>query len=570
MVPDITPPTSADGKPPDIKNFVWRFISRYCKGRLGIVIFIILLLAFGSWWQWDRVRQLPGIKNVVALVSRESLPKADPKRFAVVVAHIEDDQGREIEKLIIEALKEFEGVQALHLDRVIPLEGAYPEEMERRGHTRAREYLKKSGAQVLIWGRVIRASGKSVPKLYWTASEYLGKARSYGRYQPTEDLQLPAIFWEDLAEVLRLLITTQDAAFYAAHGQYIGDKLGPFIDKVQRLLKASEDKPGWEGEARAQTWFILGNSLSALGHLKGDNQALVEAIQVYQEALKGLSREHVPLNWAAAQNNLGIALFRLGERESGTKRLEEAVTAHREALQELTRERVPLRWATTQTNLGNALVSLGMRESGTKRLEEAVTAYQGALNELTREHMPLDWAMTQNNLGNALTILGGRERGTKRLAEAVTAYREALKERTRERVPLLWARTQGNLGNVLRMWGEREGGTKHLEEAVTAYQEALKERTRERVPLDWAMTQNNLGIVLATLGDRKKSVELLCTALEKHCLAWETCYGKAPHYASLAEGGIRKDLSLLEKGFSPEAYQACLQRHAETLSRMQR
>jgi hypothetical protein len=38
-------------------------------------------------------------------------------------------------------------------------------------------------------------------------------------------------------------------------------------------------------------------------------------------------RERVPLQWAATQNNLGIALETLGEREEGTARLEEAVTA---------------------------------------------------------------------------------------------------------------------------------------------------------------------------------------------------------------------------------------------------
>ena len=125
VAPDITPPTSTDDKPPDIKSFVWKIVSRCFKGGLGIVIFIILLMTFGSWWQWDKVRQLPGIKNVVALVSRESLPKADPNRFAVIVAHIEGDQGQEVEKLITETLNEFEGIQPLHLNRLIPLKRGY-------------------------------------------------------------------------------------------------------------------------------------------------------------------------------------------------------------------------------------------------------------------------------------------------------------------------------------------------------------------------------------------------------------------------------------------------------------
>ena len=382
VAPDITPPTSTDDKPPDIKSFVWKIVSRCFKGGLGIVIFIILLMTFGSWWQWDKVRQLPGIKNVVALVSRESLPKADPNRFAVIVAHIEGDQGQEVEKLIMETLKEFEGIQPLHLNRLIPLERAYPEDREKRGHTKAREYLKKSGAQVLVWGKVVRTSGKSVLELYWTASEALAEARSYGRYQPTENLQLPVISWEHLAGVLRLLITTQNANFYASQGRYIGDQIRPFISKVRQLLKGSEGKPGWNQEARAQTWVILGDSLQVVGEEKGESQAFVEAIR--------------------------------------------------------------------------------------------------------------------------------------------------------------------------------------------AYREALKERTRERVPLDWAATQNNLGNALASLGDRKKSVELLCTALEKHCLAWGTWYGKAPHYAPIAEDGIKGDLSLLERSFSPATYKACVQRHADTLNRVKR
>ena len=89
------------------------------------------------------------------------------------------------------------------------------------------------------------------------------------------------------------------------------------------------------------------------------------------EALKELTRERVPLDWATTQHNLGVALERLGERESGTETLQKAVAADGEALKELTRERVPLDWATTQNNLGEALERLGEREreSGTETLQ---------------------------------------------------------------------------------------------------------------------------------------------------------------------------------------------------------
>jgi tetratricopeptide (TPR) repeat protein len=113
-------------------------------------------------------------------------------------------------------------------------------------------------------------------------------------------------------------------------------------------------------------------------------------------------------------------------------RREEAVAAYRAALQERTRERVPLNWAATQNNLGAALHTLGGRESGPAWLEEAVAAYRAALQERTRERVPLNWAATQNNLGAALQTLGERESGTARLEEAVAAYRATLQEYTRE------------------------------------------------------------------------------------------------------------------------------------------
>jgi tetratricopeptide (TPR) repeat protein len=79
-------------------------------------------------------------------------------------------------------------------------------------------------------------------------------------------------------------------------------------------------------------------------------------------------------------------------------------------LEEYTRDRVPLQWAATQNNLGAALRALGERESGTKRLEEAIAAYRAALEERTRERVPLDWAMSFGNQGVAMMWLADRKK----------------------------------------------------------------------------------------------------------------------------------------------------------------
>jgi len=349
-------PAPASPSPPTHEQSAYDFkllfqrILDWCFGRrFGQFVFALVFIVGLGLWNWDKIRDLPGVSPIVSWTFQKSLPKADPKRFAVAIAHLENDKDRQHEVLIREALKDFEGVQVLGFDRTISPSG----EGDESGHDKAREYLKESGAHVLIWGLVHHIGGESAPRIYWTTSRE--SKRSKEVYQP-ERFELPELFWDDLVEVLRLVVVTQSAEFLAQEGHFIADQLDPFIDKVRGLL---ESAGGWETHTRAQVRIILANSLSTFGDQAGRNEPLEEAVAAYRQALKEITRERVPLQWAMTQNNLGTALWRLGERESGTERLEEAVAAYREALKEYTRERVPLQWATTQNNLGNALRSLG-------------------------------------------------------------------------------------------------------------------------------------------------------------------------------------------------------------------
>jgi hypothetical protein len=82
-----------------------------------------------------------------------------------------------------------------------------------------------------------------------------------------------------------------------------------------------------------------------------------------------------------ALNLLGRALQTLGTREAGTARLEEAVTAYREALKELTRDRVPLDWAMTQHGLAECLAALAERSpTPGPILADAITHMQNAVD----------------------------------------------------------------------------------------------------------------------------------------------------------------------------------------------
>ena len=577
--PSSRGPPSNPTPPREVPTDLWKFIQDWARMRFGWIGLVVLGCG-GIWWQWDHISKLPGVEPLVAQLTQKPLPVPAPGKFNIALAHLKGDDRHEKEQLIYESLNEFHSVAALRFDRLIASEQGSSEEDERQGHERARALLKTSGADVMIWGVVLKDGGKSLPKLYWTPSGDMGHALSSGRYQMTENLRLPSIFWHDLTNVLGLLVATSAAESYTQQGQYAADKLEPFIERVRSLLRTSTAE-SWNADTRAKVLEILGDALTTYGDQSGQSEALREAIAAYTDALKEYTREKAPNDWAMTQNNLGNALQILGGRESDPGNLKEAVTAYQEALKERTREKSPVQWAMTQNNLGSALQTLGERQSDPARLEEAVIAYREALREYTREKAPFDWAMTQNNLGNALKTLGERKSEPARLEEAVAAYREALKEYTREKVPLHWAATQNNLGTALRLLGERESDRGRLEEALAANREALQERRREKVPLDWAMTQNNLGNVYKSLGDLesdparlKEAVTAYREALkertrEKVPLQWATTQNNLGH-ALAALGKVELDSGRLEEAGSD--YEAALQAfhlvHADDYAQM--
>ena len=330
-------------------------------GTLAAVLII-------AWWQWPKIKELPGVAPLVTLL-KDRIVKgkrlvvsttgntARGDRLSIAVARlINDNEGSDSKTLVLEELKTFAGIEVLDVDSEI-------DDVDvTTGHARARDMLSKRRADAIIWGRVVKFDGHSVPKLYLTygADDALNKV---DHYKPTEDLKLPELFWDNLKQVLGLVVATAHAKVAALRGQYTADKLMPHVGRVQTLLASGET---WTAQQRAPIESLLASALLSLGEQTGDNEYLRQSIAAYRRALQEHTHERVPLEWAATQNNLGVALSTLGERESGTARLEEAVSAYREALQEYTRERALRDWVMTQNNLANALELLGARHLETQ------------------------------------------------------------------------------------------------------------------------------------------------------------------------------------------------------------
>jgi len=96
-------------------------------GLQGTVALGVLIALFTLWWNWEKVRKLPGIAWFFERRARRAqealppmpLPKPVPGRFSVAVAHLENDREGEQERLLVESLAEMGALQVLLFDRLI-------------------------------------------------------------------------------------------------------------------------------------------------------------------------------------------------------------------------------------------------------------------------------------------------------------------------------------------------------------------------------------------------------------------------------------------------------------------
>jgi tetratricopeptide (TPR) repeat protein len=298
---------------------------------------------------------------------------ATSNRFTILIATLDrDDADHTYTRAVARAFLKRDDIDRIETCRILRL-AKVGRDAEENAVATARNWLAQRHADLLIGGEMLK---KDEAVSLW----FIDKDPNHDWRASTFRLDAN-LLKQDFAEAAstQLLAVALSSIKPATdeNGKYLVTVLRPITTRLQNLLSFTG---GFTAIQRADLQYALAVALYVIGDQAGDNDALKKAVAAYDETLKELTRERVPLDWATTQNNLGNALSRLGERESGTARLEAAVAAYNAALKERTRERVPLDWAMTQNNLGLALATLGERESGTARLEAAVAAYNAALN----------------------------------------------------------------------------------------------------------------------------------------------------------------------------------------------
>ncbi len=332
-------------------------------------------------------------------------------------------------------------------------------------------------------------------------------------------------------ERLKAELSTGLGALYVTRTRGVAaDNLEKAIEHLQAALKTITR------DADPQEWASAHNVLGIaywqrIRGERADNQET--AIAHFEAAQTIFSREAVPEQWAQLQNNLAVVYWSRirGDR---AQNVEEAIARFEATLTVFTREKDPDRWAAAQNNLANAY---GKRLQGDQadNREMAIAHLQAALSAFSRDTHPGQWAQAQNNLAIAYVA---RMRGdaADNQEKAIASLEAALGVFTRDATPQQWAQAQHNLGKTYagRIQGEH---TSNRQKAIASFEAALTVFTRDAAPLDHLRTSRLLGRVLLELGEWTRVAPIHASAREAFLLLFGQGVSEVEARALITEAG---------------------------------
>jgi len=278
-----------------------------------------------------------------------ALPQADQNAaFSIFVAKLDEDPDGSQTKLVRESLRRsFDATDAQHrievrqIGRVLR-EGTSDDVLlsRQKAEETGKEWLKQSGAHVLIWGSVARQD--KALRIFFVAGEGTVGKRPNDTYTLTERFQLSEDFGEDLGLIIavRAVALSKLPDLILSGGN---SDIYPRLKAIAGQRLVSQTKAGCKlraalGELQLCSLdiplLLPGVSLQPLRSLA---PIMIESIETLQGILGDSHCADDSELVIRVHDLLGYALLTLGKEENGTARLEQAVAAYRGAVDGLAR-----------------------------------------------------------------------------------------------------------------------------------------------------------------------------------------------------------------------------------------
>jgi tetratricopeptide (TPR) repeat protein len=419
------------------KRFVEEIFNKLTGFNLVVAVIALVVIAIYWWLSGKKVvgkprlgRRLLRVTGIiliaVVVIAVQAVfvqfPKAFPGwKVGILVAQIEGDRENGIRQDLVNTLNtELKKDTILMGIEVKTLPITITEAM---GHEEARKYGRKYKAKLVIWGSLGGDLSKRIihPRVTVISEEYLSArvANRDFKAQVIEEVKLPPASVERPVFLIHFVL----AQSYYSQYEFENARI-----EFEKCLELPRKDITYENSIR----FWLAMTYADLGHYLGKTEYLAKAVDVYRRFLNIWTERDFPLDWAATQNNLGVAYSEIPTGDRG-ENLKRAIECYENALRVRTERDFPINWAETQHNLGVAYSEIPTGDRG-ENLKRAIECYENALRVRTERDFPLDWAMTQYNLGVAYSELQtGNQKNN--LEKAIQCFRNALKVWTEEKFP---------------------------------------------------------------------------------------------------------------------------------------
>ncbi len=604
-----------------IRNLAFRALAWFFGERRARYIFIaVIAIGVAVVWGTSIVDSVEWAGQLVQAAYYRAMPilKAQAGSFTVAVAQLDDDRDGRIERLVVEDLQEIRWIQVLQIHRKISIGGGDRQQSIHDGQVKAAEFLTESRAQVMVWGIILSDGVHQVPNLFLSSAQPATSGPSEGRYPLSDALQLPPLFWKQLASVLDLVVATQSANYLANENRALKDTLQPFIDNVRKLLSETEGDPKWDKTSRADVRRALAMALWAEADRTGQTAPLAEAIETLRGLIKSWDPKSEPRQLGAAYLDLGIAQMALVELEdrndiveptSEQKKLVQSALDYLkqsalaggvndvnsrlfaettlgvaechcsgqefdpESVQQsirIFREYIGVPPSERQTYgavlslcyfFRNTLLSIAYKHP--ELPPKVIPVLQGILRSPQMRHYAALSLMVKESTAEILLAETGFEapkEAEASLRMAIQEYREAIaEEQTTGDSPnlVVWAQ----LGNALRQLAARESGsmgTPMLVESVSIFARFLYPYDPAHASRDWFVLQGWMAKALLLLGERNNNLEMVCEAYARSIVAERgLAERRSPEVVLAAQNDALQILESMKTRFGEQKSREC-------------
>jgi tetratricopeptide (TPR) repeat protein len=338
-----------------------------------------------------------------------------------------------------------------------------------------RRWLKREGADLLIWGESVPAKLSTGPTRASWRLRFLSISTPIhpqsASFSALERLEVPALFDDATGN---LVFGAALAAVNVESADGMRARAALFRPMLRGATHFAEgDMAGTVAEcATAQACY--GALLLLEGARTGNERMLQRALAVYQGALI-LGEDAFPFHERAmVGSHIADALSLIAELTTQSRYSDKTVEYYRTALSMVRKEVFADEYAALHTRLGLALHARAQASGETLHLKEAADAFTAATNIWTITEAPERWADIQNSLGGLLITMGRLTQQAPLFDKAVAVFTKIAQTRSRAQAPAVWAGTLANIGAALKEKGAAAKDAAYLQQALEAFDQAVQ------------------------------------------------------------------------------------------------